>query len=73
MQSYPLKRCARVKHGLVILWCPEVTFHITRWFQIGALWVFVALYGSFGVVSSEDEPLFSHVPRGRSLVFVSER
>jgi photosystem II P680 reaction center D2 protein len=39
-----------IGHGLVLLWGPEVTLHITRWFQVGGLWVFVALHGSFGTI-----------------------
>jgi photosystem II P680 reaction center D2 protein len=37
-------------HSLLLLWGPEAQGDITRWFQIGGLWTFVALHGSFGVI-----------------------
>jgi photosystem II P680 reaction center D2 protein len=39
-----------IGHGLLLLWGPEVTLHIQRWFQVGGLWAFVALHGSFGTI-----------------------
>jgi photosystem II P680 reaction center D2 protein len=37
-------------HSLLLLWGPEAQGDLTRWFQIGGLWTFVALHGSFGVI-----------------------
>jgi photosystem II P680 reaction center D2 protein len=37
-------------HSLLLLWGPEAQGDITRWFQIGGLWAFIALHGSFGVL-----------------------
>jgi photosystem II P680 reaction center D2 protein len=37
-------------HSLLLLWGPEAQGDITRWFQIGGLWTFIALHGSFGVI-----------------------
>lgn len=37
-------------HSLLLLWGPEAQGDITRWFQIGGLWAFIALHGSFGVI-----------------------
>ena len=37
-------------HSLLLIWGPEAQGDITRWFQIGGLWNFVALHGSFGVI-----------------------
>jgi photosystem II P680 reaction center D2 protein len=37
-------------HSLLLLWGPEAQGDITRWFQIGGLWTFVALHGSFGTI-----------------------
>eukprot|EP00959_Pyramimonas_sp_CCMP1952_P360780 7555891-Pyramimonas_sp.AAC.1 len=31
-------------HSLLLLWGPEAQGDITRWFQIGGLWTFVALH-----------------------------
>jgi photosystem II P680 reaction center D2 protein len=32
------------------LWGPETQGNITRWFQIGGLWTFVALHGAFALI-----------------------
>ena len=37
-------------HSLLLIWGPEAQGDLTRWFQIGGLWSFVALHGSFGVI-----------------------
>jgi photosystem II P680 reaction center D2 protein len=37
-------------HSLLLLWGPEAQGDITRWFQIGGLWTFIALHGSFGTI-----------------------
>jgi len=39
-----------VGHSLLFLWGPEVQGNIIRWFQIGGLWAFIALHGSFGII-----------------------
>ena len=36
-------------HSLLLIWGPEAQGDIVRWFQIGGLWTFIALHGSFGV------------------------
>lgn len=37
-------------HSLLLLWGEECQGNITRWFQIGGLWNFIALHGLFGVI-----------------------
>ncbi|BAZ04418.1 photosystem II D2 protein (photosystem q(a) protein) [Calothrix sp. NIES-3974] len=37
-------------HSLLLLWGPEAEGNITRWFQIGGLWNFVAFHGVFGLI-----------------------
>merc|ERR1711968_296871 len=37
-------------HSLLLLWGPEAQGDLTRWFQLGGLWTFVALHGSFGLI-----------------------
>ena len=37
-------------HSLLLIWGPEAQGDIVRWFQIGGLWTFIALHGSFGVI-----------------------
>jgi photosystem II P680 reaction center D2 protein len=37
-------------HSLLLLWGPEAQGDLTRWFQIGGLWTFIALHGSFGTI-----------------------
>jgi photosystem II P680 reaction center D2 protein len=34
-------------HSLLLLWGPEAQGDLTRWFQLGGLWAFVALHGAF--------------------------
>eukprot|EP00850_Spirogloea_muscicola_P023831 SM000392S14720 [mRNA] locus=s392:35282:39638:- [translate_table: standard] len=37
-------------HSLLLLWGPEAQGDFTRWCQLGGLWTFVALHGSFGLI-----------------------
>jgi photosystem II P680 reaction center D2 protein len=37
-------------HSLLLLWGPEAQGDFTRWCQIGGLWTFIALHGSFGLI-----------------------
>jgi photosystem II P680 reaction center D2 protein len=37
-------------HSLILLWGPEAQGDFTRWCQIGGLWTFIALHGSFGLI-----------------------
>nr|AMD08031.1 photosystem II core 34 kDa protein [Euglena mutabilis] len=37
-------------HSLLLLWGPEAQGDFTRWLQLGGLWAFVALHGSFGLI-----------------------
>jgi photosystem II P680 reaction center D2 protein len=37
-------------HSLLFLWGPEAQGDFTRWCQLGGLWTFVALHGSFGLI-----------------------
>jgi photosystem II P680 reaction center D2 protein len=37
-------------HSLLFLWGPEAQGDLTRWFQLGGLWTFVALHGAFGLI-----------------------
>ncbi len=37
-------------HSLLLLWGPEAQGDLTRWFQLGGLWPFVALHGAFGLI-----------------------
>ena len=37
-------------HSLLLLWGPEAQGDLTRWFQLGGLWTFVALHGAFGLI-----------------------
>jgi photosystem II P680 reaction center D2 protein len=39
-----------VGHSLLLLWGPEAQGNFTRWCQLGGLWTFVALHGSFGLI-----------------------
>ena len=40
----------RMGHSLLFLWGPEAHGNLTRWFQIGGLWTFVALHGAFALI-----------------------
>ena len=37
-------------HSLLFVWGPEAQGDITRWCQLGGLWTFVALHGSFALI-----------------------
>merc|ERR1711939_751545 len=37
-------------HNLLLLWGPEAQGDFARWCQLGGLWAFVALHGSFGLI-----------------------
>jgi photosystem II P680 reaction center D2 protein len=37
-------------HSLLLLWGPEAQTDFTRWLQLGGLWTFVALHGSFALI-----------------------
>ena len=37
-------------HSLLLLWGPESQGDLQRWFQLGGLWNFVALHGSFALI-----------------------
>ena len=37
-------------HSLLFLWGPEAQGDFTRWCQLGGLWAFVALHGSFALI-----------------------
>jgi photosystem II P680 reaction center D2 protein len=37
-------------HSLLFLWGPEAQGGFTRWCQLGGLWTFIALHGSFGLI-----------------------
>jgi photosystem II P680 reaction center D2 protein len=37
-------------HSLLFLWGPEAQGDLTRWFQLGGLWPFVALHGAFALI-----------------------
>jgi len=37
-------------HSLLLLWGPEAQGDFTRWCQIGGLWAFCALHGSFALI-----------------------
>jgi photosystem II P680 reaction center D2 protein len=37
-------------HSLLLLWGPEAQGDLTRWFQLGGLWAFVALHGAFALI-----------------------
>jgi len=39
-----------LNHSLLLLWGPEACGDFVRWFQMGGIWPFVALHGSFGVI-----------------------
>jgi photosystem II P680 reaction center D2 protein len=39
-----------IGHSLLFLWGPEAQGDLTRWFQLGGLWTFVALHGAFGLI-----------------------
>ena len=39
-----------VAHSLLFLWGAEAQGNFTRWCQLGGLWTFVALHGSFGLI-----------------------
>jgi photosystem II P680 reaction center D2 protein len=39
-----------IGHSLLFFWGPEAQGDLTRWFQLGGLWTFVALHGSFGLI-----------------------
>ena len=44
-------------HSLLLIWGPEAQGDIVRWFQIGGLWTFIALHGSFGGIGSVYDSL----------------
>ena len=37
-------------HSSLVLWGPEASGDLTRWFVIGGLWTFVAFHGALGLV-----------------------
>ena len=37
-------------HSLLLLWGPEAQGDLTRWYQLGGLWPFVALHGAFALI-----------------------
>lgn len=37
-------------HSLLLLWGPEAQGLLTRWFQLGGLWTFIAFHGLFGLI-----------------------
>ncbi|KAL8489498.1 hypothetical protein ACS0TY_024925 [Phlomoides rotata] len=37
-------------HSLLLLWGPEAQGYFTRWCQLGGLWTFVALHGTFALI-----------------------
>jgi photosystem II P680 reaction center D2 protein len=37
-------------HSLLFVWGPEAQGDLTRWFQLGGLWAFIALHGAFGLI-----------------------
>lgn len=37
-------------HALLLLWGPEAQGDFTRWCQLGGLWTFIALHGSFALI-----------------------
>jgi photosystem II P680 reaction center D2 protein len=37
-------------HSLLFVWGPEAQGDLTRWFQLGGLWAFVALHGAFALI-----------------------
>ena len=37
-------------HSLLLVWGPEAQGDFTRWCQLGGLWTFVALHGSFALI-----------------------
>jgi photosystem II P680 reaction center D2 protein len=39
-------------HSLLFVWGPEAQGDLTRWFQLGGLWAFIALHGAFGLIDS---------------------
>jgi photosystem II P680 reaction center D2 protein len=39
-----------IGHSLMLLWGPEAQGDLSRWFQLGGLWTFIALHGSFGLI-----------------------
>jgi photosystem II P680 reaction center D2 protein len=39
-----------IGHSLILLWGREAQGDLTRWFQLGGLWTFVALHGAFGLI-----------------------
>ena len=44
-------------HSLLFLWGPEAQGDFTRWCQLGGLWTFIALHGSFGLIGFIDDYL----------------
>ena len=38
-------------HSLLLLWGPETQGQLTRWFQLGGLWPFIAFHGLFGLIA----------------------
>jgi photosystem II P680 reaction center D2 protein len=40
----------RIAHSLLFVWGPEAQGDLTRWFQLGGLWAFVALHGAFALI-----------------------
>merc|ERR1712151_860376 len=39
-----------IGHSLILLWGPEALGDVSRWFQLGGLWTFIALHGAFGLI-----------------------
>jgi photosystem II P680 reaction center D2 protein len=39
-----------IGHSLILLWGPEVQGNLICWFQLGGIWVFVAIHGAFGLI-----------------------
>ena len=37
-------------HSLILLWGPEIQGDIICWFQLGGIWVFVAIHGTIGLI-----------------------
>lgn len=40
-----------IGHSLLLLWGPESQGYLTRWFQMGGLWPFIAFHGLFGLIA----------------------
>ena len=37
-------------HSFLFLWGPEAQSDLSRWFQLGGLWTFIAFHGAFGLI-----------------------